>query len=762
MKKLTVDNLCRNSLIISAIFMALTGCKEDEPAITPDPLPVVGQELELSRTSDIIDIEVPEGEAWELTRCPEWIGVKGNAGEGGTAVNMFIEDNIFDEDRVDTLAITTASGKHFIYPLRQMGLLSDPDNGQLGDGDIKLTYGVGMGVNVLTNSSGGKYDIRYAAINNNKIGNLLKNAGEGDAFWEDNNYISSTNSYSGTTTSSIANQLAVEAGIGVELSAFEVKLSGAFETKTSSSMKSQYAMRNINHQVKSRYLREGAVRHMAKGDGYECLASGIRTIIDNIKNGDNPQQQMRRLIENYGTHVITYAALGGSLQFSVSHISTEEISDQEIRAALDVSVKSAVSVSGSFEMTDKEKKTMENTTVSFVSYGGESFKPMAAGTSFEDAVKHFLSKDVIDQWVAPIKKNYNKIALIDMKAVPIWDLIPDKEVAEQIHEYVVNSYQTELTKHEPLIYVVDGLDANDDVDQGFAELPEINVRLEYYDAVVPAIDSRKTVRVVYSGTMDKMDYAHGFCIGGNGIKPGKLRRDRNGKYNYEPFEDLTADRITAVYVDMSGDVTIAPKSTINYKQRRFSVGGILAFVHNGACDFRHFDNISQPYLNWMMKEHNVGIWYQTPEFWDENNEWPLNTNYVWPDNPDKLPNKDFAVSRTPMWSDEITEYSKKHPMKVRVTGQTGRDFKLYSSRFLFFTRNGELLSELPEDLSGENVPFDFLIDVPSGTASLCAENYINGRWGAAINYWQVNIGMWLYQQPPTLTFYPEYKPNPLK
>lgn len=253
---------------------------------------------------------------------------------------------------------------------------------------------------------------------------------------------------------------------------------------------------------------------------------------------------------------------------------------------------------------------MENTTVSFVSYGGESFSPMAAGTSFEDADKHFLSSEAIDKWVSPIKDNYNKIALIDMKAVPICDLIPDKKVADKIHEYVVNTYQKELTKHEPLIHVVDGLDIQaDNLEKGYADLPEINVRLEYFDGVVPAIDSKKTVRVVYSGPMNKMNYDRGFCISSDGIKPGKLRRDCYGKYTYEPFVDLTSDRITAVYVDMSGDVMIAPKSTINYIRRKFSVGGIPAFAHNEACDFRGYDNISPLELTVLIRENNVNFWY---------------------------------------------------------------------------------------------------------------------------------------------------------
>ncbi len=750
-------------LLPAMLSLALAGCSDDIINDGPDNPVITGNEYQFSRAGSFQSLNVSDSEGWEVKGVPAWIGVKANQGMPGEAIELFVEDNVFDEDRVDTLSVMTTSGAIHKFPLRQLGAFSDPDNAALGNGDVSRTYGVGMGINVLSNKTQFKYDICSAVVNTYKIGTCLAEIGEADAFWDDEAYTSTTSSYAGSSSLAISNQLSVEAGIGVEVSGFDAKLKGAFSTKESTDTKTSFAMRDIKHLVATRYLRAGAVRYLTETDPSKCLAAGLASFIEDLKDPtyDRKETTMRMIVNNYGTHMITYGAMGGSLQLAISKESTETLSEQDILASLEVTIKGTVGVTGEVKLSDQEKKSVENTTISVVTYGGKNPDPIAVGTPFDEVLNHYLNQEALNRWISTLRDNTpaakKALALIDIKVVPIWDLIPDKAVSEMLHEFIVNQYQEELTKHEPLIYVVDGLDAeHPGVDQGFAELPEINVRLEYFDAVVPEIDPKKTVRVVYSGTMDKMNYDRGFCVGGDGIKPGKLKRDRYGKYTFEQFDGLNDSRITSVYVDMSGDVTIAPQSTINYVKRDFKTGGIKEFTQLGDIGFL-VDLGKVFYAN----DPESGSVLEMEDFWDDNNEATRKTWFNF-----KHDYGESAITRTARFPQALKDYADRYGLTFTLSG--GLNSLPHSEGTIVLTfhdKDRNVISTQTEEFakitSLEDLrPFSYTMDVPKGAEYLVARiSSTDNAMGWLLLYHYDSV--WATKIPLTLTASPAYVPNPL-
>lgn len=752
-----------------AFSMAACSENEIEGVIVPDgPDPVVGQETEVSRAATDIELSVPGDVDWAVVSEPGWVGIRNRQGIAGEKISVYVECNIFDDDRVDTITVSTEGGQLHKFPLRQLGNFRDPDNGVLTD-DFVSSYGVGFGVNVLTHESAMKYDLKNAVVNQVKLAQFLESIGESEAFWEDQNYISSTDSYVGTTTSAISNQLSVEAGIGAEISGFEMKLKGAFSTSTSSEMHTSYAMRSIKHTIRSRYLRGGALRYLTEKTNGEALAFGLRDRIARIKDGIDPEGNMDYIIRNYGTHMITYGALGGSLDLAVTKESSKVLSEQEIRAALEVTLKGTVGVSGDVTLSSSESSAIENTTVSVVTYGGKNPEPVSVGTAVKDILNKYLSEKALTEWVSTLRTDDPKklaLALIDIKVVAIWDLIPDKEVAQKLHEYVVNKYQTQLLKHEPLIYVVDGLDYdNPDVDQGFVDLPEINVRLEYFDGIVPEIDRTKTVRVLYSGTMDKMNYDRGFCVGGDGVVPGKLRRDRFGNYTYEPFQGLNTSRITSVYVDATGDVTIAPQSTINYINRTFRAGGLKLF-NNLPEDINIIDKLMCPNPRLIPddKDSERTLYEEARTFWDENAEWPRGFCL------NGVSTVENGVTRTGFFPEAIKKYAADNDLKIRLSGGTLCYFYIVGVEFCFYTKDGKFLSSKRIDLDQVEVNsvddlyipllFDVELDYPA-EADCIVLRFLNPNPTYVMQPILQNSTYWHPDHLLKISFSPEYLPNPL-
>ena len=134
---------------------------------------------------------------------------------------------------------------------------------------------------------------------------------------------------------------------------------------------------------------------------------------------------------------------------------------------------------------------------------------------------------------------------------------------------MINKYQVAKTKLGPLNFAVSGF-GDDGVITGEAYIPQIDVKLECYQEKVPEISNDEPSIIIYSGTQDEMNYDRGFFIGSKTLKPGKLRRNREGKYTFEEFEDLEPGQITELYVTADGDILIAGKPGVAYSEVKFT------------------------------------------------------------------------------------------------------------------------------------------------------------------------------------------------
>ena len=155
---------------------------------------------------------------------------------------------------------------------------------------------------------------------------------------------------------------------------------------------------------------------------------------------------------------------------------------------------------------------------------------------------------------------------------------------------------------------------------GEAYIQPIDVKLECYSEMVPEISSEKPSIMIYSGTKDKMNYDCGFFIGRNpegddkGQQPGKLRRNREGKYTFESFEDLNPGQVTELYVNATGDVIIAGKPGVDYSEVKFTGATKSDFtdknllpVYSGDSDVRPADEMNA------IKYINQSCWFWGPQ-----------------------------------------------------------------------------------------------------------------------------------------------------
>ena len=597
---------------IVLMIVSAAGCREKE---NPNIKLPINTELSFPSHAELYKVGVEEDEAWEIKSHPEWATPMQDVGSAGDKIVLFVEDNFEEEERKGEMAVIT--DKHeIIYTITQNSSLSDEENAEIvSDEILSLTYGVGYGINVFGTPSSGKYKFAGAIVNPANLSRILAEVGEADAYCAEDHYFSMTESISGTSTTNLATQLSVNAGIEVEVTGFSGSLNGKFTSNESSNTETAYAIREIKHVVGSRYLRPGILRSLSAENCDSIFAKSFYSLSQSIKkNPSNSDNYIKKLLDNYGTHLVVHGTLGGELELAMEMTSTEKISEMDINATLNLS-SDIVNGDASFTMNETETALAKNTKISLKTYGGNNVYTLKPGTTFEEAMQEALSTSQLNNWIASIKDK-SALALIDVQLYPIYDLMPDAASRDAVREYMINKYQKAKTKIGPLNFAVSGF-GDDGVIAGEAYIPQIDVKLECYQEKVPEISNDEPSIIIYSGTQHEMNYDRGFFIGSKTLKPGKLRKNREGKYTFEEFEDLEPGQITELYVSADGDIKIAGKPGVAYSEIKFT-GLTSAFMKENRLP-----EFSNDFSNWSTLKEEIDAIEETGWNYCEKKTWGI-------------------------------------------------------------------------------------------------------------------------------------------
>lgn len=559
--------------ILMVMVSLMVSCKED----TNDPTNGGGAgntEIQLSRINAFFELELPEKAGWEVVYHPEWIGVTQTKGAANETLSFFAETNDDDQNRTDKITVRTDNGKETEFTITQLGKLNDDSNGIITDKkQLKRTYGVGYTIDAFGAPNGSsKYNLLASSPLN--LGNLLAamtNAGEVDAFFLDENHYSRTESVTGSSTSSLANQLSINAGMEVGITAFKLSIEGGFSKNTSSNESFAYAIEEIKHIVGSCYMNAGMLRYLAETGNTDIFQSKFKTYYNNMKANPHDVATMKKIVNDYGTHIVTQGVLGGELKLSMQMKITEGLKQTDINAGLELGSK-VINASGNFGMSNKEKSIANNTSISLVTYGGNNVYSIAPGTTFEEFQTTVKDPQKLEDWVSSISPDGN-IALIDLQTIPIYEIMPTQEAKDALREYIVGDYQKEIYSRQdenykgPDLYKITGFNKLETyiAKEATVYIPEINMEIVAKRESIKEIDDKSSyITTVYSGEKDNVNYDSGFFLGNENQKPCKFKRKADGTIEKEVFDLLECRELTELYVDATGNITIAPKGVADY------------------------------------------------------------------------------------------------------------------------------------------------------------------------------------------------------
>lgn len=242
------------------------------------------------------------------------------------------------------------------------------------------------------------------------------------------------------TEDGLTRKLGVEASLGVDYKNVSVKIGGGYSSTNDRKTSRKYALKRLKAYQFTREIHYMNIMEYASrsaenarqvfSPGFLYLQSKLAADLKKAASQEAKEEVCKEFMKVCGPCFVSKAAMGSTLDFTISVDSTLLSKERTITAALDLTVKSKVSVSGSakFEMTDSEKKLFSQTESKLAVRGGDVSQVSILVTGGS------LSDQQVAAW--QMSCNPRQAVLVDMNLLPIYYLIIDEEARLAVQNYL--------------------------------------------------------------------------------------------------------------------------------------------------------------------------------------------------------------------------------------------------------------------------------------------------------------------------------------
>ena len=484
---------------------------------------------------------------------------------------MRVENNTFEDRKLGALDITfpghESENKTITVEQKYLG-----DYGGNAANIIELNnkiYGVGF-----------SYDIKgeWASPNSVKVeifdtDSLIKSGilATGVPQMEVSDY-----TITGSTISEVSNKLCIKASVEGSYGAFQAEANASFDMETSESSTYEYASTYFDIQLYRASLSkspQSLIFDYMTDDAYNAINGlpvktkrGMRNLYGNTREG------FKKLIDDFGTHVIVEAGLGGRLRRSMQVNTSEITSSYDVKAfakaGYDGVCKAEASVDEHFKQSYKENAKAIKTSMSVL--GGD--KDLALDLVADGG---FTSKNYT-AWRKSVQDTAMTIVNFSSKSlVPLYELVDREAEGGEDRYTALKSYMTDgsvaadfstykcgtVTEFE--VPSFEGAKYNETL------IKDIYLGGQWVGQVcneyIPNINRDKRVTVVYPVVNNKPRYNMGFFLGDNkGHKPARVSWDGTN-VAVEAYEELDYGAATKVYLRGASVLPRLPEGTTALK-----------------------------------------------------------------------------------------------------------------------------------------------------------------------------------------------------
>lgn len=516
--------------------VAFAACQK-EPVFLADvklPAEATGNEMLVEGYAHDFTFDIKTEGEWKVESDRRFLRVSPKEGTGNATVTVSVEANQSDDRKMGTLSVT--------FPGHE-----DQNKVLIIEQKFAGDYGANAADVIATSNKiyavGFSYDCtgEYASPNS-----VMKEVFDTEALMADKvlavnaaQISLTTSTVTGSTVNELTNNLAVKANVEGGFGKFKSEANGSFDMDV---------VKNTNYEFASNYF-DLAVRRASLNKGLESLKDDYMT--DDAWNDINgvpvknkrgikkvaypsTPEGFRRLVQDYGTHVVVEAGLGGRVRYSmwmdISDVNTTYDIKAFAKASYDGVVKTGGSVDEKFKNTYKAHK--DNISVQINVLGGDENlgKVLRSKEGFTNAN--------MDEWIKSVTAdNMALVSFGDKSLVPIYELVERNATEEDngfdgnkryeaLKEYIEHGCSGDFSSYECGTVTKIKVPSFADKQNGGTLVQDVMLGGQWVGQVceefLPLIDKNKRVTVVYPVLNNKVRYNMGFFIGDADHKPARV------------------------------------------------------------------------------------------------------------------------------------------------------------------------------------------------------------------------------------------------
>lgn len=397
------------------LALGVTACSDDVVIRGDVSMPENTDLMKLDAWSYEIPFEVKTDSKWRIETTGDLCYAFPEEGTGDATVKLCIIDNATEERQTGELRVIFPEdeSKNKVYKLEQKC------EADYGDNAVSLVtgnrvYAVGFGydaTNMYANPEAVKNPIlKFAFMAENEL--IVR--GTTDATIK-------RSTYTGSSVTDISNKLAANAGVSGSYGGFKGEIAISFERSDMQSNTNEFALTYLNMVLMPVYCEAGLEEIRTD---YMTLPA-YKAINGLSRTYPSTSEGFKKLIQDYGTHLLTRAKLGGRVRHSL----TVDIS--KITSAYDIGAFAAASYSNAF--VDASASVDENFKKSYETNKKnckEELSILGGDMKLAQELSNNFNKTNLDAWANSV--NEDAMALVGFED-PENSLIPLYELVDSVN-----------------------------------------------------------------------------------------------------------------------------------------------------------------------------------------------------------------------------------------------------------------------------------------------------------------------------------------
>ncbi len=550
---------CRFRLSCIVAMLLFAACHDDTDEILLPDLILSETEIEIGALGRYYTVKVSgltDGDSIaSVSPSDEWVSVEGIY---SSALTIYVKPNDTQRHRYATVYVMSAEGRKASFAISQRSEAED-DNNALDSGSLELKSRVGWGYDLTQDYM----DVASATELVFDYEGLLRAEKEYGAIvaQDKRNHIDYT-MHTAYSIAEMAEHLMKEQTDAVEFLGLGKKLTKYKMIDNFEQSQQSYGFAKITKTVATRYIDVGKVEAIIREGRTDIFTNDFAEYYKAVL--DNPtKESAERLVTKFGTHVVTYADLGGRLEYTVNFSAVQVNRDEMERV---MKYKNGKLKEKDEERRKKEFSTLNSTMTATVHGGSDSTRYALQTATVSDDANQQIPAALLSAWANTITdKQQQNLAMSNCRLTPIWQLFTNEEARNSVLSYIIRMVDNMMLSAEmrELLgisgyykFAVEDLKPEDfgtDANATLVKVAYVNKVpiLEICNEYVPEIRGDRRVTIVYPITSQSSNIRRGVFLGNSDHAPCEVSFDDKGGCYVANMEGYQVGDVidTLYYVD---------------------------------------------------------------------------------------------------------------------------------------------------------------------------------------------------------------------